>query len=636
MLTITFDNKQYTVQTGTTVKAFLESIQKLTPSVVAARLQGKFVDLSAPIQDGARELGIVSVTDPEALPILRHSASHLMAQAVQELFPGTKLTIGPAIEDGFYYDFSAANPFTPQDLATIEQRMKELVKKNIPLERMELTKDEAQKLFRDRHEDYKLEILRDIEGTISVYRQGDFVDLCAGPHVPSTGFIKAFKLLSTAGAYWRGDEHNEMLKRIYGTAFPDKESMKAYLARVEEAKKRDHRKIGRELGLFSIEDEIGAGLVLWHPKGAVLRQVIENYWKDLHTASGYQFVYTPHIAKLSLWNTSGHLGFYRENMFPSMELESVDYQLKPMNCPFHIAIYKTDTRSYKDLPLRWAELGTVYRFERSGVMHGLMRVRGFTQDDAHVFVTPEQLKDEVMNILGLAIRYLRTFGFEQFNVYLSTRPEKYVGSLENWERAESALKGALEAMSMAYSIDPGEGVFYGPKIDIKIKDILGREWQCSTIQIDFNLPERFDVSYIGDDNQKHRTVMVHRAIMGSLERFIGVLIEHYGGAFPFWLSPVQAKVIAINTRNVDYANEIVLALKDRQIRADVDARDETLSYKIREATLQKIPYLLIVGDKEQQAKTVNIRRSRETQQSVLSVDETVELMNKKNRERITL
>ncbi len=633
MLTITFEKKQYTVQPGTTVKAFLESLQKQTSSVVAARLQGKYMDLSSPLQEDKAELGTVAVTDPEALAILRHSASHLMAQAVQELFPGTKLTIGPAIEDGFYYDFSAANPFTPKDLETIEQRMKELAKKNIPIERMELTKDEAEKLFRERHEDYKLEILRDINGTISVYRQGDFVDLCAGPHVPSTGYIKAFKLLSTAGAYWRGDEHNEMLKRIYGTAFPDKESLKAHLARIEEAKKRDHRKLGKELGLFSIEDEIGAGLVLWHPKGAVLRQVIENYWKDLHTASGYQFVYTPHIAKLSLWNTSGHLGFYRENMFPSMELEDVDYQLKPMNCPFHIAIYKTDTRSYKDLPLRWAELGTVYRFERSGVMHGLMRVRGFTQDDAHVFVTPEQLKDEVMNILNLAIRYLRTFGFEHVNVYLSTRPEKYVGSLENWERAESALKGALESMSMAYSIDPGEGVFYGPKIDIKIKDVLGREWQCSTIQIDFNLPERFDVSYTGDDNQKHRTVMVHRAIMGSLERFIGVLIEHYGGAFPFWLSPVQVKVVAINTRNVDYANEIVLALRDRQIRAEADARDETLSYKIREATLQKIPYLLVVGDKEQQGKTVNIRQYKETQQSVLSVDETVELMYKKNRER---
>ncbi len=633
MLTITFEKKEYTVQPGTTVKAFLESLQKQTASVVAARHQGKYVDLSFPLREDKAELGIVLVTDSEALAILRHSASHLMAQAVQELFPGTKLTIGPAIEDGFYYDFSAANPFTPKDMETIEQRMKELAKKNIPIERMELTKDEAEKLFRERHEDYKLEILRDINGTISVYRQGDFVDLCAGPHVPSTGYIKAFKLLSTAGAYWRGDEHNEMLKRIYGTAFPDKESLKAHLARIEEAKKRDHRKLGKELGLFSIEDEIGAGLVLWHPKGAVLRQVIENYWKDLHTASGYQFVYTPHIAKLSLWNTSGHLGFYRENMFPSMELENVDYQLKPMNCPFHIAIYKTDTRSYKDLPLRWAELGTVYRFERSGVMHGLMRVRGFTQDDAHVFVTPEQLKDEVMNILNLAIRYLRTFGFEHVNVYLSTRPEKYVGSLENWERAESALKGALESMSMAYSIDPGEGVFYGPKIDIKIKDVLGREWQCSTIQIDFNLPERFDVSYTGDDNQKHRTVMVHRAIMGSLERFIGVLIEHYGGAFPFWLSPVQVRVVAINTRNVDYANEIVLALRDRHIRAEADARDETLSYKIREATLQKIPYLLVVGDKEQQGKTVNIRQYKETQQSVLSVDETVELMYKKNRER---
>ncbi len=634
MLTINFENKQYDIKEGTTVKSFLESMKRLVPSVVIAQLNDRYVDLSYPLKEDKAELKPVFVTDPAALNVLRHSASHLMAQAVKELFPNAKLTIGPSIENGFYYDFSTANPFTPQDLEKIEQRMKELAKKNIPIERMELTKDEAEKLFRDIHEDYKIEILKDINGTISVYKQGDFIDLCSGPHVPSTGYIKAFKLLSTAGAYWRGDEHNEMLKRIYGTAFPDKESLKAYLDRIEEAKKRDHRKLGKELDLFSIEDEIGSGLVLWHPKGAVLRNIIENYWKDLHTASGYQFVYTPHIAKLSLWNTSGHLGFYRENMFPSMELESVDYQLKPMNCPFHIAIYKTNTRSYKDLPLRWAELGTVYRFERSGVMHGLMRVRGFTQDDAHIFVTPEKLEDEVVKILELAIRYLKTFGFEQFNIYLSTRPEKYVGSLDNWAKAESALKGALESRSLAYSIDPGEGVFYGPKIDIKIKDILGRAWQCTTIQIDFNLPERFDVSYTGDDNQKHRTVMVHRAIMGSLERFIGVLIEHYGGAFPFWLSPVQVKVIAINTRNVDYANEIVLALKNRQIRVEDDYRDETLSYKIREATLQKTPYLLIVGDKEQQTKTVTVRQYKETKQSALAVDELMELLYKKNRERI--
>jgi threonyl-tRNA synthetase len=633
MLTINFENKQYDIKEETTVKAFLDSIKKLTPDLVIAKINDRYVDLSYKIKEDKAELKFISIKDTDALNVLRHSASHLMAQAVKELFPDAKLTIGPSIEDGFYYDFSIANPFTPQDIAKIEQRMKELAKKNIPIERMELTKDEAEKLFRDIHEDYKIEILKDINGTISVYKQGDFIDLCSGPHVPSTGYIKAVKLLSTAGAYWRGDEHNEMLKRIYGTAFPDKESLKAYLDRIEEAKKRDHRKLGKELDLFSIEDEIGAGLVLWHPKGAVLRNIIENYWKDLHTASGYQFVYTPHIAKLSLWNTSGHLGFYRENMFPSMELESVDYQLKPMNCPFHIAIYKTNTRSYKDLPLRWAELGTVYRFERSGVMHGLMRVRGFTQDDAHIFVTPEKLEDEVVKILELAIRYLKTFGFEQFNIYLSTRPEKYVGSLDNWAKAESALKGALESRSMAYSIDPGEGVFYGPKIDIKIKDVLGREWQCSTIQIDFNLPERFDVSYIGDDNQKHRTIMVHRAIMGSLERFIGVLIEHYGGAFPFWLSPVQAKVIAINTRNVDYANEIVLALKKKQIRVEDDYRDETLSYKIREATLQKIPYLLIVGDKEQQTKTVTLRQYKEVKQLAFSVDELMELLYKKNIER---
>lgn len=634
MISIFFGNKQYSIKEGTSIKAFLEDIKKLSPSIAAVKINDMYVDLQHVIKENEAVITPVMINDPQALKILRHSASHLMAHAVKELFPNVKLGIGPAIEDGFYYDFSVANPFTYQDIEKIERLMKEISEKDIPIERIELSRDEAEKLFAERHEDYKLELLKNINGTISVYRQDGFVDLCAGPHVPSTGYIKSFKLLSTAGAYWRGKEHNEMLKRIYGTAFPDNKSLKAYLNKVEEAKKRDHRKLGRELGLFSLEDEIGAGLVLWHPKGAVLRQIIENYWRDLHAASGYQFVYTPHIAKLSLWDTSGHLGFYRQNMFPPMELENVNYQLKPMNCPFHIAIYKTETKSYRDLPLRWAELGTVYRFERSGVMHGLMRVRGFTQDDAHIFLTPEHLKDEIVKILDLALRYLKAFGFEQFNIYLSTRPEKYVGSPENWQRAESALRSALESEKLSYSVDPGEGVFYGPKIDIKIKDILGREWQCTTIQIDFNLPERFDVAYIGRDNQKHRTVMIHRAIMGSLERFIGVLIEHYGGAFPFWLSPVQVKVITINTRNVAYAEQIVLKLKNVNIRVQADYRDETLSYKIREATMQKTPYLLITGDKEEQTKTVNIREFGNKKQTVFLIDELMDLLNKKNIERI--
>ncbi|MGB9735589.1 MAG: threonine--tRNA ligase [bacterium] len=635
MIVVNFQKKQYNIEEGTTIKSFLQGIDQLKPSIVVAKINNRLVDLSYKIKEDHAEIVALSISDAEALSVLRHSASHLMAQAVKELFPDAKLAIGPSIEDGFYYDFSVSTTFTPQDLEKIEQRMMELAKEDIPIERIEISKAEAEKLFRERNEDYKLEILKDIpDNMVSIYRQGNFIDLCTGPHLPSTGYLKAFKLLSTAGAYWRGNEHNEMLKRIYGTAFPDKASLKAYIDRIEEAKKRDHRKIGKELDLFSIDDEIGAGLVLWHPKGAIIRNIIENYWKELHVASGYQFVYTPHIAKLSLWETSGHLGFYRENMFPSMELENVDYQLKPMNCPFHIRIYKSATRSYRDLPLRWAELGTVYRFERSGVMHGLMRVRGFTQDDAHVFATQDHLKDEVIKILDLAIQYLKTFGFEQFNVYLSTRPEKYVGSLENWERAESALKGALESRAITYLVDPGEGVFYGPKIDIKIKDILGREWQCSTIQVDFNLPERFDVTYIGEDNQKHRVVMVHRAIMGSLERFIGVLIEHYGGAFPFWLSPIQARVITINSRNVDYAEEVLIALRNKSIRVEPDYREETLSYKIREATLHKIPYVIVVGDKEQQTKTVNVRQYKENKQSTFSVDELVELLYKKNIERI--
>ncbi len=633
MIHISFENKQYSFSEGTTVKGFLESINRSSQSVVFAKLNDRAVDLSHEIREDGAVLVVFAINAPESLAVLRHSTSHLMAQAVKELFPDARLAIGPAIEDGFYYDFSVPEPFTPESLGRIEQRMRELSKKDIPIRREELSRAQAQELFGQRHEDYKVELLKDIDGTISVYRQGDFVDLCSGPHVPSTGYIRTFKLLSTAGAYWRGDEHNEMLRRIYGTAFPDKESLKVHLQRIEEAKKRDHRKIGRELGLFSIEDEIGAGLVLWHPRGAVLRSVIEGYWKDLHAASGYQFVYTPHIAKLSLWETSGHLGFYRENMFPSMELEHVDYQLKPMNCPFHIAIYKAGTKSYRDLPLRYAELGTVYRFERSGVMHGLMRVRGFTQDDAHVFVTSEQLEGEIVDILGLALRYLRTFGFEQFNVYLSTRPEKYVGSLENWAKAESSLKGALVKQGLSYSIDPGEGVFYGPKIDIKIKDVLGREWQCTTIQIDFNEPERFDVSYIGEDNQKHRAIMVHRAIMGSLERFVGVLIEHYGGALPFWCSPVQAKIITINTRNVAYAKEIMLKLKNSGIRAEEDFREETLSYKIREATMLKVPYLMIVGDREQESGTVNVRRPKEAAQKSYGIEELLNMLYTFNTER---
>ncbi len=633
MINIIFENKNYSIEQGITIKDFLKSIDKLSDKIVIAKLNDDYVDISHQLSEDNGVLKPVTIDESEGIKALRHSASHLMAQAIKQLFPGAVLAIGPAIEDGFYYDVSIPTPFTTQELEKIEERMKKLAEQDIPIERIELTKPEAQKLFSEKKEHYKLELLKEIDGKPSVYKQGDFVDLCKGPHVPSTGYIKTFKLLSTAGAYWKGDEHNEMLKRIYGIAFPDKSSLKTYLNNIEEAKKRDHRRLGKELDLFSIEDEIGAGLVLWHPKGAILRQIIENYWKELHLASGYGFVYTPHIAKLSLWETSGHLGFYRENMFPSMELENVDYQLKPMNCPFHISIYKTAMRSYRDLPIRWAELGTVYRFERTGVMHGLMRVRGFTQDDAHIFVTQEQLQDEILKILNLAIEYLKRFGFDRFNIYLSTMPAKHVGTLENWDKAESALKGALGEKGLTYNVDPGEGVFYGPKIDIKIKDVLGREWQCSTIQIDFNLPERFDVDYTGDDNKKHRVVMIHRAIMGSLERFIGVLIEHYGGDFPFWLAPVQVKVIAINTRNVDYSKRIVLKLKNMGIRVEEDYREETLSHKIREATVEKVPYVFVIGDREEQTNTVNIRKKKDAGQITMKVEEISEMLHTKNIER---
>jgi threonyl-tRNA synthetase len=532
-----------------------------------------------------------------------------MAHAVKRLFPEVKVAIGPAIQDGFYYDFDIGRTFTPEDLAAIEKEMASIIKGNTPLKRKEVPREEAIRLFEGTGEIYKVELLKEItDETISLYEENGFTDLCRGPHLPSTGRIAAFKLLSVAGAYWRGDEKNKMLQRIYGTSFSNSADLKKYLDLLEEIKKRDHRRLGKELDLFSISDEIGSGLILWHPNGALIRKTIEDFWRNEHLKSDYQILYTPHIAKLELWRRSGHLDFYKENMYSPMEIEGVDYELKPMNCPFHLSVYRSSLRSYRDLPIRYAELGTVYRYERSGTLHGLMRVRGFTQDDAHIFCREDQIEEEILKVLDFTLFILRTFGFDQYDIYLSTRPEKYVGSLENWEISTNALKSALEAKGLSFTVDPGEGVFYGPKIDIKVKDSLGRAWQCSTIQVDFNNPERFDITYRGTDGREHRPIMVHRALMGSLERFFGILIEHYAGAFPLWLSPVQMSVLTISERHAEYAATFAAGLKKRGIRAELDIDNEKIGNKIRKSSVRKIPYSVIIGDKEASEQSVMVRR----------------------------
>ncbi len=531
-----------------------------------------------------------------------------MAHAVKELYPNARLAIGPSTSDGFYYDFDCDKTFTNEDLPAIEKKIREIIKADRPFLRKEITKKEAIKLFESLGETYKLELLEEIEDdTVTIYEEDNFTDLCRGPHLKSTGRIKAFKLLSVAGAYWRGNEKNKMLQRIYGVSFFTKDDLEKYLDFLEEVKKRDHRRLGKELELFSISDEIGPGLVLWHPRGAQIRRIIENLWIDEHCRAGYQILYTPHVAKLDLWKKTGHVDFYAENMYSPIEIEGTEYEIKPMNCPFHISVYKNRLRSYKELPLRFAELGTVYRYERSGVLHGLLRVRGFTQDDAHIFCKEDQLEDEILKVLDLTLFILRTFGFTSYEIYLSTRPEKFVGSPESWEKSTEALKSALSHKGLEYSVDPGEGVFYGPKIDIKVRDSLGRPWQCSTVQVDFNIPERLDVVYRGSDSRDHRPIMVHRALMGSIERFFGILIEHYAGAFPLWLSPVQVSVLTISERHVEYAKEVAGSLSGENLRVEIDAGNEKIGYKIRQAALMKIPFLCIIGDREMADSTVNIR-----------------------------
>lgn len=550
-----------------------------------------------------------------------------MAHAVKELFPNAKLAIGPATEEGFYYDFDLDRTLTPEDLSLIEEKMAQIIKKNNPFVRKVISRVKAIELFRKRGEDYKVELLEEItDSEVSLYEEGGFVDLCRGPHMDTTGQVSAFKLLNVAGAYWRGNEKNKMLQRIYGTAFTDEEDLKKYLEFLDEIKRRDHRKLGKELDLFSISEDVGAGLIIWHPNGSIIRRVIEDFWLGEHYRAGYKILYTPHIAKLNLWQKSGHLDFYKENMYSPMEIEGVDYEIKPMNCPFHIHVYKTSLRSYRDLPLRYAELGTVYRYERSGVLHGLLRVRGFTQDDAHIFCMEEQIEDEILHVLEFTIFLLKVFGFEYYNIYLSTRPEKYVGSHENWERSTNALKRALEIKELPYTVDPGEGVFYGPKIDIKVKDSLNRPWQCSTIQVDFNNPERFDMTYRGSDGKEHRPIMIHRALMGSLERFFGILIEHFAGVFPLWLAPIQVELLTIADRHTEYAVAVSKRLQSEGIRTAVNFDNEKIGYKIRSATIRKIPYLVIIGDREVKEKRITVRKRTGENIGPFSLDEFISII----------
>lgn len=598
------DGVQKSFTKGSTVGDILRSIDKESGSV-GAMVNGELVDFWHEIDSDA-EFEAVAAGSETGLHLIRHTAAHVMAEAVQGLFPRAKVTIGPVIDNGFYYDFDLDTPFTPEDLEKIEKRMKEIVDSKKPLIRRSVSKEEAIQTFSGIGEDYKVEIINDLPDgeQITIYDQDGWYDLCRGPHAPGTGFVKSFKLLSVAGAYWRGNECNQMLQRIYGTAFWNNKDLKKYLTQLEEAKKRDHRKLGKELDLFSIQDEVGSGLVLWHPKGSRMRRVIEDFWREQHEKYDYELLYTPHIAKLDLWKTSGHLEFYKENMYPHMEVENTDYQIKPMNCPFHIMIYKTKIRSYRDLPLRWAEIGTVYRYERSGVLHGLLRVRGFSQDDAHIFCRPDQIESEVLGVLDLTILFLKTFGFDDYEIYLSTRPEKFVGTEDVWEKATDALRNALDSKGLSYEMDEGGGAFYGPKIDLKIKDVLGRAWQCSTVQVDFNLPDRFEMSYIGDDNSRHQPIMIHRAIFGSMERFFGILIEHYGGAFPLWLSPVQARIATIGDDQAGYAERVYKELRSSGVRVEKDLRNEKLGFKVREAQMEKIPYLLVIGNNEVESETV--------------------------------
>lgn len=631
-----------------TVKSFSDDVtvrevafdvgERLGKSALAGRVNGVLVDLDSPIRDDVA-LAVVTDTSKDGLDILRHSAAHIMAMAVGRLYPGARFGIGPTIENGFYYDFDLDKTLTLDDLAAVEAEMTKIIEDNIQFDRMEYSSGDALRLMGEAGQVYKVELVKDIgEETVSFYKQGEFVDLCRGPHIQSTGRIKAFKLLSVAGAYWRGKETNPMLQRIYGTAFPAKKELNGYLERLAEAEKRDHRKIGKELDLFSFHEEGGAGLAYWHPKGAFIRNVIETFWRTEHYRRGYDIVYSPHIAKIDLWKTSGHWNFYRESMFSPMEIDGHEYLLKPMNCPFAALMFKARLRSYRDLPMRWAELGTVYRYERSGVLHGLLRVRGFTQDDAHIYCTPYQLQDEIVKVIQFAQEMLGAFGFNEYEVELSVRgdgeKEKYIGDDSVWDMAEGALLSALHETGVEFARMEGEAKFYGPAIDIKVKDAIGRAWQGPTIQLDFNLPQRFDLNYIENDGERHKVVMIHRTVLGAMERFVGCLIEHYAGAFPAWLAPLQVRVLPITDNHNDYAFKIKDSLEGHEVRVECDTRNLKMGNKIRDGVLEKIPYLLIVGDKEREQGSVSVRSRKRGDEGSCSLNAFIETVKGAIRDKL--
>jgi len=632
---VKIEGSVHSVKKGTPLSEFLSRLN-LSRQPLLARIDGQLRDLEVCLEKDT-EVQLIDEGSAEALDVLRHSTAHLMAHAVCELFPGTKIGVGPSTEDGFFYDFLREEPFSLEDLSAIEKKMEEIARKNVPIEKLILPKKEAIRIFREMSQLLKVELIEEKgDKEVTCYRQGSFIDFCLGPHLPSTGLIKHFKLLSVSGAYWKGDEKGQQLQRIYGTAFFSRKELEDYLQLLEEAKKRDHRKLGAELDLFSFNEDLGPGLVLWHQKGAAMRRIIENYWWEEHLRDGYDFLYTPHLAKLDVWRKSGHTEFYNA-MYPPILMEGVEYELKPMNCPFHIMVYKSRQRSYRELPLRWAELGTVYRNERSGVIHGLLRVRGFTQDDAHIFCRADQLEGEIKRVLFLALRLFKTFGFEEYEIFLSTRPEKYVGKIEDWDKATAALEMALKNASLQFHVDEGEGVFYGPKIDIKVKDALRRSWQCTTIQLDFNLSERFDLQYVGEDGNFHRPFLVHRALLGSLERFFGILIEHYNGNFPLWLAPVQVAVVPIAERHEDYAASLEKRLRENGVRSQVDLRREKVGYKIRDAEIHKIPLILIVGDKEVAQGSASLRVHTQGDKGEVSIQEFLEKVKEldKNKSLVT-
>ena len=627
------DGAKREVPKGTTPAEVAKQISpRLAKEALVARTNGDLIDLSRPL-DQDTSLAILTAKDPDAVQVFRHSAAHLLAAAVLELYPNVKLGIGPPIDYGFFYEFLRPEPFTPEDLEKIEAKMHEIAARDVPNERKFLPKPEALKLYKDSDQTFKCELVEEkaIEPMVSFYTTGKFIDFCRGPHIPSTGRIQAFKLLNVAGAYWKGHEGNPQMQRIYGACFVEKSQLDEYLHKLEEAKRRDHRRLGTELDFFSIEELAGPGLIFWHPKGGLVRKLIEDWLRDELLRRGYDLVFTPHIMRLDLWNTSGHTNFYRDSMFGPIEVEKAEYQLKPMNCPGHILIYKSRLRSYRDLPQRYAELGTVYRYERSGVLHGLLRVRGFTQDDAHIFCTPDQIEKEVEACVDFAFAVMKTFGFDRYEVELSDwdagHPENYAGKPEDWQRATNALETTLERIHVPFKRIEGEAAFYGPKIDVKLIDAIGRPWQLTTVQFDFNLPARFDLEYVGEDGSRHQPLMVHRALLGSVERFFGILIEHYAGAFPAWLAPVQVEVLPLSEKVAAYAQQVTEKLRGAGFRVHLDDRNEKLQAKIRDAQLQKIPYMLVVGGKEAEAGTVSVRHRAKGDLGARPLDDFITTLN---------